>query len=138
MADAIATRSSSFFLRGRRKKADLPADPAKFEHLHIHPEDKKWRKRKLRSGPSGNRRQTTPRIGTTVPGKLFPWLDSFITWILLLNPQILEVNKTKLMANNVDRKKTDALKNNKPYKDTFDCERASHALDLIHKAAEVV
>ena len=91
MADAIATRSSSFFLRGRRKKADLPADPAKFEHLHIHPEDKKWRKRKLRSSPSRNRRQTTPRIGTTIAGKLFPRLDSFITWILLLNPQILKV-----------------------------------------------
>ena len=55
-----------------------------------------------------------------------------IAWIL-----VLEVNKTKLMANNVDRKKTDAFKNNIPYKDTFDCERASHSLDVLLKAAEV-
>ena len=56
-----------------------------------------------------------------------------IAWML-----VLEVNKTKLMANNVDPTKTNAFKNNTTYKHTFDCERASHALDLIHKAAEVV
>ena len=56
-----------------------------------------------------------------------------IAWIL-----VLEVNKTKLMGNNVDQSETNAFKGGVPYKDTFDCERASHALDLLHKAAEVV
>ena len=50
---------------------------------------------------------------------------------------VLEVNKTRLMAINVDRAKTNAFKNKILYRDTFDCERASHSLDILHQAAKV-
>ena len=68
--------------------------------------------------------QVTNAPPTTV-AQIFAWM------------LVLEVNKTRLMAINVDQAKTNAFKNNKPYRDTFDCERASCSLDELLKAAEV-